>query len=61
MNNNNKDFVVSEVQGNMGNWIFGYMFAYSWAKRNGISNVYIKPEIPLYYRQIKYYNKLIGL
>ena len=56
--NKDKDFVVAEVQGNMGNWIFGYMFAHVWAKRNGISNVYVKPETPLYYKQIKYYNKL---
>ena len=55
---NNKDFVVAEVQGNLGNWIFGYMFAHVWAKRNGISNVYVKPEMPLYYKQIKYYDKL---
>ena len=55
---NNKDFVVAEVQGNLGNWIFGYMFAHVWAKRNGISNVYVKPETPLYYKQIKYYDKL---
>lgn len=56
--NKERDYVIAEVQGNMGNWIFSYMYSYIWAKKHDISNVYAKPEIPLYYKQIKYYNKL---
>lgn len=52
------NYVIAEMQGNLGNWIFGYMFSYVWAKEHNIENVYAKPEIPKFYQQIKYYNSL---
>jgi hypothetical protein len=54
----NRNYVIAEMQGNMGNWIFGYMYAYVWAKKYNIEKVYAKPEMPQYYKQLRYYKKL---
>lgn len=53
-----KDYVIARMEGNLGNWIFGYMFAYVYADKHGINNVYVTPEIPEYFKQMRYYSKL---
>ena len=46
-----KDYVIARMEGNLGNWIFGYMFAYVYADKNGINNVYVTPDIPFKYEK----------